>query len=136
MLLELHEVQSPDTLAPEVRDQQKNAEHKTEIADAVYDESLISRDRVGVILVPKPDKKIGTETHTLPTDEEHQKVISHHQQEHEEDKQVQIHEETNHAFVVTDIAERIDMNQKADAGDDEQHHCAQGIDLKRKSDLK
>src|SRR5262245_27429186 len=136
MLLELHEVQSPDTLAPEVRDQQKNAEHKAEIADAVDDESLISRDRVGVILVPKPDKEIGTETHALPTDEEHQKIISHHQQEHEEDKEVEINEETNHPFIVPDIAERIDMNQEANAGNDEQHHCGQGVDLKRKLDLK
>src|SRR5262245_9452774 len=136
MVLKLHEVQGPDTLTAELSDKKEKSEHKTEIADAVDDESLISCNCVGVILVPKPDKKIGTETHTLPTDEEHQKVISHHQQEHEEDKEVQIHEETNHPFVVTDIAERIDMNQKADAGDDEQHHCAQGIDLKRKLDLK
>src|SRR4029453_18331153 len=52
------------------------------------------------------------------------------------DKEVQVHEETNHPFIVPDIAKRIDMDQGADAGDNEQHHCGQGIDLKGKLDLK
>src|SRR5882724_5379057 len=136
MLLKFHEVQGPDTLPPQLRNKKQNPEHKTEIANPVDDESLISRDRVGVIVVPKPDQEIGTETHTLPTDEQHKKIISHHQQEHEEDKQVQINEKTNHPFIVPHIAERIDMDQEADAGDDEQHHRGQGIDLKRELDLK
>ena len=89
-----------------------------------------------MIVVPKPDKEIGTETHTLPTDEEHKKIVPHYQQEHEEDKEVQVNEKTNHPFIVPHIAERIDMDQEADAGDDEQHHRGQGIDLKRKLDLK
>ena len=67
MLLELHEVQGPNALPPELRDEKQEPEHKAEIANAVDDESLISGDRVGVIVVPKPDKEIGTETRHLPS---------------------------------------------------------------------
>src|SRR4030095_2084225 len=135
MLLKLHEVQGPDTLASQLRNKQQNPQYKTEIADPVDDESLIARDRVGVIVVPKPDEEIGAETHPPPPDEEHKKIISHHQQEHKEDKQVHINEKTNHPFIVPHIAERIDMDQEADAGDDEQHHRGQGINLKRELNL-
>jgi hypothetical protein len=129
MLLELHEVQSPDALAPQFGDEKQNPEHKAEITDAVDDESFITRDRIGVILIPKADEQIGTETHALPADEKHQKIVSHHQQEHEKDKQIQIDEKANHPLIVAHVTERIDMDQKADAGDDQQHHGGQGINL-------
>ena len=136
MLLEFHEVQGPDAVPPQLRNQKQKPEHKTEIADAIDNEGLVSGDRVGVIVVPKTDEEIGTETHAFPADEQHQQIVPHHQQEHKEDKQVQINEKTNHPLVVPHIAERIDMDQEPDAGDDEQHHRGQGIDLKRELDLK
>ena len=37
----------------------------------------------------------------------------------------------DHPLVVLHVAEGINVNQKADAGDDQQHHRAQRIDLER-----
>ena len=45
-----------------------------------------------------PDTKnrseIGTQADAFPADKEQKKVIAHHEQEHEEDKEIQINEKT------------------------------------------
>src|SRR5687768_7566732 len=129
MLLQLGKLQRPDPLAAQLRDQQKNPQDKTKVADAVDDEGLVAGDGVVGILVPKADQKIGAEADTLPADEQQQQVVGHDQHEHEEDKEIQIDEKTRHPFVVSHIAEGVDMNQKADARDNQQHDRSQRIDL-------
>ena len=93
--------------------------------------ALLPAMALAVILVPKTNEQIGAETDAFPADEKHQKIISQHQQKHEENKQVQVNEEPDHPFIMAHVAESIDMDQKTDAGDDEQHYRGQRIRLKR-----
>ena len=86
MLLELDEVQSPNALPPERRDDEQDPEHKTKISNTIDDEGLIPGDRVFMIVVPKTNQEIGTEPDAFPADEKHQEVIAHDQQEHEKNK--------------------------------------------------
>src|SRR5688500_15497263 len=129
MLLQLGKLQRPDPLAAQLRDQQKNSQDKAKVADAVDDEGLVAGDGVVGILVPKADQKIGAEADALPADEQQQQVVGHDQHEHEEDKEIQIDEKTRHPFVVPHISDGIDVDEKADARDNQQHDRSQRIDL-------
>ena len=68
MFLQLREIQSPDSLAPQFRDQKKNAQYETEIADAVDDEGFVAGDGIVVVAVPEADEQIGAQpTPSQPT---------------------------------------------------------------------
>ncbi len=59
MLLQLDKIERPNPLAAELRNQKKNSQNKTKIADAVDDEGFVAGDRVVGILIPKTDQEIG-----------------------------------------------------------------------------
>ena len=49
-----------------LRDQKKNSQKKTKIADAVDDEGFVAGDRVVGILIPKTDQEIGAKADAFP----------------------------------------------------------------------
>ena len=63
-------------------EQQKHAEDKTEIADPVDDESFIAGAGVGVVMIPKTDQRVGTQSDAFPTDEQQEQAIAQHQGQH------------------------------------------------------
>src|SRR4029077_6399761 len=132
MFLQLHEVQRPNTLAAEFRNDKENSQRKTKVADAVDDERFVSGNNIQRLFIPKAYEQIGTQADAFPTHEEGQQIVRHHQDEHEENKQVEVDEKARHPLVVGHIAEGIDVDEKADAGDDQQHHRGKVVDLKGK----
>src|SRR5246127_4129947 len=132
MFLQLHEVQRPNPLAAELRNDKENSQRKTKVADAVDDERFVSGNNVERLFIPKAYEQIRTQPHALPTDKERQQVVRHHQDQHEENKQIEVDEKARHPLIVGHIAEGIDVDEKADAGDDQQHHRAEVVDLKGK----
>ena len=116
-------------------EQQKHAEDKTEIADAVDDESLVAGARVVVIVVPKTDQRIGAQAHAFPTDEQQQQAIAQNQRKHRRGEQVEIGKEAPKRIVVVHVAGGVDVDETADAGDDEDHHRRKRIDQKSHVDL-
>src|ERR1700752_1985171 len=132
MFLQLHEVQRPNPLAAELRNDKENSQRKTKVADAVDDELFVSGNNVERLFIPKANKQIRTQPHALPTDKERQQVVRHDQDQHEENKKIEVDEKARHPFVVGHIAEGINVDEKSDAGDDERHHCREVIDLKGK----
>src|SRR5574341_1847105 len=134
MFLQLAEFERPDSLATQFGNQQQQAQNETEIADAIDDESLVAGDRVVVILIPEADQQVGAQPDAFPADEQKQQILAHHQQQHEKNEQVQVDEKARHALVMVHVTEGIDVNQKADAGDDQRHHRGQRVDLKRNID--
>src|SRR5258706_11681484 len=135
MLGQFGEIQSPDSLAAELGDQYEDAEDEAKIADAVDDKRFVAGNRIVVLAVPKADQQVRTQSDAFPADEKQQQVVAHHQRQHEKNKQIEINEEPDHVIVMAHVTQRIDVNQKADAGDDQQHHRGQRIDLKRQVDL-
>ena len=117
-------------------EKQKHAEDKTEIADAVDDKSLVAGARVVVIGVPKTDERIRTQAHAFPTDEEQQQTIAQNQRKHRRGEQVEIGKEAPKRIVVVHVAGGVDVDETADAGDDEDHHRRKRIDQKSHVDLK
>src|SRR3712207_7713166 len=51
------------------------------------------------------------------SDVEHHEVVAQHQQEHRGDEQVEVPEEAPPARVVLHVADRVDVDQRADPGD-------------------
>ena len=114
----------------EGREDQEDAEDEAPVADAVGDERLLAGVRRALLLVPVADQQVRAEADALPAHEHHQEVVPQDEHEHEEAEQVQVAEEARDAAarLVGHVGRRIDVDQRADAGDDEQHHPGQRIE--------
>ena len=120
---------------PQIREHQEHRDEETEVADAVDDERLLARVGVRLLAEPEADEQIRTETDAFPPDEQQRIVAAEHEQQHEEDEQVQIREVARIAWIVLHVADAEQMDQHADAGDDERHHHRELIELERGVDL-
>src|SRR5687768_4898268 len=115
-------------LSIERPEQQEHAEDKTKIADAVDDKSLVTRPRIGVILIPESDQRVRAQPDALPTRTHNRHAVAEHQGEHGSREKIQYGKEPPEGVVVMHIADGIDMDQTADAGDDKNHHRRKRID--------
>jgi hypothetical protein len=67
--------------------------------------------------VPEGDEQVGRQAHALPADVEGHEVVAEDQQQHRRDEQVQVGEEPPATRVVRHVADRVDVDQRAHAGD-------------------
>jgi hypothetical protein len=109
---------------------QEHAEHEAPVADPVGDERLLAGVGRALLLVPVADQQVRAEAHPFPAHEHDQEVVAQHERQHEETEQVQVAEEARHAAarLVGHVGGRVDVNQRTDAGDDEQHHPGERIE--------
>ena len=56
----------------------ENAQHETEIANAISDERFFSGISRGIALEPMANEQIGTEADQFPEDEQHNEVVREH----------------------------------------------------------
>ena len=63
-----------------------------------------------------------------PADEQPQEIVGHHQQQHREDEEVHVGEERAIVLGLGHVADGIQMDEEADARDDEHPHQRQRID--------
>ena len=105
----------------EVGQQQKHADEEAEVADAVDDEGLLARVGCGGLLELEADEQVRRQAHAFPADEHQQGVAGQHQNGHEEQEEVQVAEVARVAFFVAHVADGVDVDEEADAGDDQQH---------------
>ena len=120
----------------EVGDQQKHREQEAEVADAVDDEGLLAGVGGGVTREIKADEQVGGETHTLPADEEQQETGRKHKHQHEKHEQVEVCEEAPVTLVLGHVTRGIDVDEKADTGNDGQHDQREVIDGEAETHLK
>ena len=79
------------------------------------------------------DQQVAAQPHAFPADEQQQVVRRQHQHQHEEHEQVQVGEEAVVAAFVRHVADGVDVDQRADAGDDQQHDRGQPVDRRNRS---
>ncbi len=115
--------------------QQEGADQEAEVADAVDHEGLLAGGGVGLLVEPEADQQVRTEPDALPADEEHEQVLAQDQRHHREDEQVQVGEEALVAVVVAHVAQRVDVDQEADARHDQRHDPAQRIQREAEIDM-
>ena len=78
---------------------------------------------------PEADQQIAAEAHAFPSDEHQGEVRGHDQSEHEEHEEIQIGEEAVVAAFVGHVAGGINVNEQANAGDDQKHDQGELVDL-------
>ena len=128
VFLKLAEVERPDAVRAESRQQEEDAEKEAEVAYPVDDERLLACVRRAVFLVPEADQEIGAQTDAFPADEHEEHVVRRHQYEHHEDEEVQVREVPGIAFVVVHIARGVDVDEKAHARHHQAHDNRERID--------
>jgi hypothetical protein len=113
---------------PKTAEGEEHGDHERDVADPVGDEGLLRGDRVLGALEPEPDQQVAGEPHELPAEEEREQVLAQHQHEHGAEEEVEVGEEALVAGVAVHVAQRVDVDQQAHAGDDEQHHGGELVD--------
>jgi hypothetical protein len=117
-------------------EQQQRPEDERVIADPVDDERLVGSVRSGLPDVVITDEQIRAEPDAFPPDEHHQDVRAEHEQQHEEDEQVQIREVARELAVglLVHVRGRIDVDERPNPGDDQDHHRRQRIEAEGRVD--
>ena len=115
---------------PEDGEEREQADEEPEVADAVRDEGLATRERLRLIGVPEPDEEVAAEADALPPDEGEHERVAEDEGEHRRDEQVQVREEPGEARVVLvrHVRGRVDVDERADAGDDHDHRPGEPVD--------
>ena len=120
---------------PENMEQRHDTQGKAEITDTVGDKGLDGGVVGGLLLVPETDEQIGGQAHTFPAEEELEEVVGGHQHQHGEGEERQIGEETRAVRIVGHVAPGIDMHERGDRVDDDQHGRGQRIQLDVPGDI-
>ena len=100
----------------------KNTERETEVADTVDNERF---DRRGIrrrFVVPESDQQIAGQPDALPAKEELHQIVCGHQHQHREGEQREIAEEARTVRILVHVADGIDMHERRDRVDHDQHH--------------
>ena len=120
----------------ELADDEEHREQKAEVADAVDDEGFFAGVGGGVFLEVEADEQVGGETDALPADEHQKEAFGEHEDGHEEHEEVEVGEEAPVPLFVRHVADGVDVDQKADAGDDAEHDESEVVDSEGEVDLK
>ncbi len=107
---------------------QHDRENETEVSDAVDDECFLPGVGRGFSREPEADQQIGAQSDAFPADEHQQVVVREHQREHEEDEQVQVCEVPIEPLLMLHVSSGINMDQEANAGDDQNHQAGQVVE--------
>ena len=67
------------------------------------------------------NQEIARKADSLPASKKDYEVACQHQQQHEENEEVEVGEVAPEARLFVHVPDRIDMDKKADASDDEHH---------------
>ena len=87
------------------------------VTNPVDHKRLLGSGRGHRLVLPEADQQVRRKANALPANEEHQVVVSQDEQQHRGDEKVEESKEAAPAVVVGHVADGIDMDQAADAGD-------------------
>ena len=116
-------------------EQQKHAQDKAEVADPINDKSLIAGPRIVMILVPETDQSIGAQPYSLPTDKHQKQIVAHDEDQHGGGEEIEKSKEAPIGSILVHVACRIDMDQAADTGHDQDHDGGKRVDQEGHIDL-
>src|SRR4051794_36148355 len=77
----------------------------------------------------------GRQPPALPADVERQVAVAEHQQQHRRDEQVEVGEEPPATGVVRHVADRVDVDQRADTGDQQHEGHRERVDQQPELDV-
>ena len=113
---------------------QDHSESQAHIRHGVDQESLGCRVGGGLSLRPMRDQEIGTNTHGLPAHVGHQQVSAHDQHDHGGCKKTHDREEAAVSRISDHVSRRVNVDDGADAGDQQKQQYRELIDIKTQVD--
>src|SRR6266849_7980760 len=120
---------------PEVEEDQEGGEDHPHVADGVHDEGFASCQDRRPALEPEADQQVGTEADEGPADDQPDEIPGEDEKEHREDAEVHVREEARVAGVLSHVADRIDVDQEADAGDYQHNQGRERVDVEVEGDV-
>ena len=112
------------------RPDHQDPEHESEVADAVGEKRFLGGLGRSVAFEPVPDEHVGSEADELPKNKKHDEIVREHNAEHGKHEEGKRSEVARLAFVAAHVAERINVNQRANACDEDKHHATQIVQNK------
>ena len=97
--------------------------------------AFLRGDRGDRLLEPEPDQQVRRQADALPADVQQQVVVGEDQQQHRGDEQVEVAEEPAPLGVVLHVADRVDVDQRADAGDQQDEDDRQRVEQQATVDV-
>ena len=116
-------------------EEEERSEHEADVADDVDHEGLDAGRRGRVAAVPVGDQHVGGGANEGPANDQQHHVAREHQQQHREDEEVEVREVANVTLVGLHVASRVEVDQRRDAGHDEDHEGRERIDVETKLNL-
>ena len=114
------------------RPNQNDSGEKAEVAEAIGEEGFFGGVRCGTFFKPEPDQQVAAKADQFPEDEHLEKIIAKNNAGHGEGEQAQAGEKPAVAAVAVHVADGENVDEAADAGDDEHHEEAQRINVQSK----
>jgi hypothetical protein len=114
----------------------EHAEDESEVANPIDDERFLAGVGCRLLAIPEANQQIRAESDAFPPDEHHEEVRAQNEHEHERREQVQVREVARvlGARLLVHVGGRVDVDQRADAGHDENHDRGQRIERERETD--
>ena len=102
----------------DVRDDEEDREHDADVADDVQNERLARGGDRAAAFEPEADEKVRSQADEAPADQQPDPVVREHEQHHREDEEIHVREEAREGAIAVHVSDRVEMDEKADAGDD------------------
>ncbi len=114
-----------------VPEDEERAEHEADIAEHVDQERLEPGARRRCAPVPERDQQVRGGADERPADDQQHEVPGEHEQEHREHEVVEVREVPADPDVALHVRDRVQVDHRRDAGDDQRHEHRQRIDVDR-----
>ena len=118
-----------DVERAQIGEENEEADRHGRVADPGDDERLARGEPVGGIAIPEADQEIAAEADALPAEIEEQQVVRQDQHQHRGDEQVHIGEVAAVSLVRAHELGGIEVDEKADEGDDQHHQTRQRVEI-------
>ena len=106
----------------------EHSEDEAGVPDPVHQERLVARRRGRFPQEIEADQKVGAKPHAFPAHKQQQVVVRQHQREHGEHEQVHVPEEAVVAAFVGHVADGVNVDQKSDSRDDQDHYGRERVE--------
>ena len=112
-------------------EQQHQAEQEAPVPHPVHEKRLLAGRGRRLLLEEEADEQEGAKADSLPAYKHQQVVVRHHQKQHGEREQVEPGEVAGEQVVLGHVADAVDVDQEADAGNHQHHRHGERIDAQR-----
>ena len=118
-----------------MEEDENHPEKESKVTDAVHDKGLLGSIIVCIVFVPEADQEIRAQPYAFPADKNHEVIATHDQEQHDEDKQVEVGKEPRESRIIMHIADRVEVDQETNACHHHQHDHGEGVNPESKGDV-